>query len=141
MFWFAAAYLSHITPTNQALAIAVGILGVVGLLAPTFIAFCVIWPDADLRADVMRRLIRIKGGKPIYLLLTCFLMLGSILLAQGSPCCLGMAWNSSVSRASPLSLPESSPGGSNNFTLPGGRTASSRLGRSFIDSKARKRRG
>lgn len=81
-FWFAAAYLSHLTPTNQTLATTVGILGVVGLLAPTFIAFWMIWPDADLRADVMRRTIRIHGVRPIYLLLTCFLMLGSILLAQ-----------------------------------------------------------
>ena len=38
-FWFAAAYLSHITPMNQFLAIAVGVLGVVGLLGPTLIAF------------------------------------------------------------------------------------------------------
>jgi uncharacterized protein len=82
MFWFAAAYLSHLTPTSQILATAVGILGVAGLLAPTFIAFWMIWPDADLRADVMRRLIRIRGVGPIYLFLTCFLMLGSILLAQ-----------------------------------------------------------
>lgn len=82
MFWFAAAYLSHITPPNQTIALAVGILGVVGLLAPTVIAFWMIWPDADLRADVMRRLVRVEGVRPIYLFLTSFLMLGSILLAQ-----------------------------------------------------------
>jgi hypothetical protein len=33
--WFAAAYLSHIEPTNQLLATAAGVLGVAGLLAPT----------------------------------------------------------------------------------------------------------
>ena len=81
-FWFAAAYLSHITPTNQLLAVAVSVLGIVGLLAPALIAFWMIWPDTDLRNDIKRRLFSLKGIQPIYLLLTCFLMLGSILLAQ-----------------------------------------------------------
>jgi len=93
MFWFAAAYLSHMTPTNQTLALAVGLLGVVGLLAPTFIAFWMIWSDADLRADVLQRMIRIKGIRPIYLFLTCFLMLGSILLAQAISLLFGHSVN------------------------------------------------
>jgi membrane protease YdiL (CAAX protease family) len=81
-FWFAAAYLSHITPTNQVLATSVGVLGVVGLLGPTMVAFWLIWPHADLRSDLKQRLIGLKGVRPVYLFLTCFLMLGSILLAQ-----------------------------------------------------------
>ena len=81
-FWFAAAYVSHITPTNQFLATAVGFLGVMGLFGPTLIAFWMIWPHADLRADLKRRIIGLKGVRPLYLFLTCFLMLASILLAQ-----------------------------------------------------------
>jgi membrane protease YdiL (CAAX protease family) len=81
-FWFAAAYVSHITPTNQFLATAVGVLGVIGLFGPTLIAFWMIWPHADLRADLKRRFIGLKGVRPLYLFLTCFLMLASILLAQ-----------------------------------------------------------
>jgi len=81
-FWFAAAYLSHITPTNQHLAAAVGVLGVLGLLAPMLIAFWLIWPDVELRDDIKRRIIGLKGARPIYIFLTCFLMLASILLAQ-----------------------------------------------------------
>jgi hypothetical protein len=81
-FWFAAAYLSHLTPTNQLLAVAVSVLGIVGLLAPALIAFWMIWPDTDLRNDIKRRLFSLKEIQPIYLFLTCFLMLGSILLAQ-----------------------------------------------------------
>jgi membrane protease YdiL (CAAX protease family) len=81
-FWFTAAYLSHITPTNEYLAAAVGILGVVGLLAPTLVAFQMIWPHTDLRADLKQRIIGIKGIRPLYLFLACFLMLASILLAQ-----------------------------------------------------------
>jgi len=81
-FWFAAAYMSHITPTNHFLATAVGVLGVLGLLAPTVIALWMIWPHADMRDDLQARLIGIRNAKPIYLFLTCFLMLASILLAQ-----------------------------------------------------------
>jgi len=81
-FWFAAAYLSHIKPTNDFLATAVGVLAVVGLLGPTVIAFRMIWPYADMRDDLRRRLIGLKNAKPIYLFSTCFVMLASILLAQ-----------------------------------------------------------
>lgn len=81
-FWFAAAYASHITPTNEFLGAVVGILGVVGLLGPTVIAFAMIWPDAEMREDLKRRIIGLKGARPVYLFLTCFLMLASILLAQ-----------------------------------------------------------
>ena len=81
-FWLAAAYLSHITPTNQYLRAAVGILGVIGLFAPMFIAFRLIWPDAEMRKDLKSRIIGLKGIKPVYLMITCFLMPASILLAQ-----------------------------------------------------------
>jgi membrane protease YdiL (CAAX protease family) len=81
-FWFAAAYASHITPTNQFLASAVGILGVIGLFGPTVVAFWMIWPQPELRADIKRRIIGLKGVKPRYIFLACFLMLISILLAQ-----------------------------------------------------------
>lgn len=81
-FWFGAAYVSHITPTNPLLDTVVGVLGVVGLLAPTVIAFWMIWPYADLWQDLKRRLFRIQDVRPIYLFLTCILMLASILLAQ-----------------------------------------------------------
>jgi len=81
-FWFAAAYLSHLTPASQTLAVAVSALGVVGLLAPALVAFWMIWPDPDLRRDIGNRMFRLRGIPPIYLLLMCFLMPGSILVAQ-----------------------------------------------------------
>lgn len=80
--WFAAAYLSHLSPANELLAVSVGVLGIAGLLAPAFIAYRMIWPDAELRNDIKRRLFSLKGIQPIHLFMTCFLMLGSILLAQ-----------------------------------------------------------
>jgi membrane protease YdiL (CAAX protease family) len=82
LFWFAAAYVSYITPANRFLATVVGALGVIGLLAPALIAFWMIWPDVELRADLKRRIIGLKGVRPRYLFITCFLMPASILLAQ-----------------------------------------------------------
>lgn len=80
--WFAAAYLSHLTPSSHSLAVAVGLLGIAGLFAPALIAFGLIWPHPDMRADLRRRLVGIRGTRPVYLLLACLLMPGSILLAQ-----------------------------------------------------------
>ncbi len=81
-FWFAAAYTSHMTPTSEFLSALVGILGVTGLLGPTAIAFFMIWPHAEMRVDLKRRIIGLKGIRPAYIFTTCFLMLASILLAQ-----------------------------------------------------------
>jgi membrane protease YdiL (CAAX protease family) len=81
-FWFAAAYISHISPANQYLATAVGVLGVAGLLAPALIAFRMIWKHADLRADIQGRMFGFRDSRPIHLFLAFFLMLASILLAQ-----------------------------------------------------------
>jgi hypothetical protein len=93
VFWFAAAYVSHITPTNELLGAVVGILGVSGLLGPTVIAFLMIWPHAEMRDDLKYRIIGLKGIKPIYLFLTCFLMLASILLAQAISLLFGHSVN------------------------------------------------
>ncbi len=82
VFWFLAARLSHVTPTSAALAVGVGVFGVLGLLGPTVIAFALIGRHADLRADLRRRLIGLRGVRPIYLVLAAGLLLASILLAQ-----------------------------------------------------------
>lgn len=80
--WFFAAYLSNITPTTNALNIAVGMLGILGLCAPMVIAFLMIAVNPSLVKDVKNRLLDFKNTKLIYWFLACFLMLGSILLAQ-----------------------------------------------------------
>jgi hypothetical protein len=81
-FWFAAAYLSRIEPASRLVGTAVGILGVVGLLGPTTVAFWMIRTHAGLWEDLGRRIVGLKGVRPVYLVLACFLMLGSILMAQ-----------------------------------------------------------
>ena len=80
--WFAAGYVSHITPyTSQYLTIA-SVLGFIGLLGPVGVASWLIAKDSDLRTDVLGRFFNFKSIKPVYLFLTFFLMLISILLAQ-----------------------------------------------------------
>ncbi|ATW25097.1 CPBP family intramembrane glutamic endopeptidase [Candidatus Formimonas warabiya] len=82
LFWFAAGYLSHIPSSNNLYVVVASILGFLGLLGPMVIAFSMILPDQELRGDLFNRLFSMKKIKPIYLFLTFFLMLISILLAQ-----------------------------------------------------------
>ncbi len=81
-FWFAAGFISHITPyANQYLKIA-SVVAFIGLLGPVGVSYWLIRREPGLRADVYRRLFNFKSVKPIYIYIACFLMLGSILLAQ-----------------------------------------------------------
>lgn len=79
-FWFAAAYLSHLPDTSY--ANLSGVLGIAGLASPMVIAFTMMYVNPKLRHDLWGRLFSFKKVPPFYLFLACFLMLGSILLAQ-----------------------------------------------------------
>lgn len=81
-FWFAAAYLSHLPANEGNYATWSGVLLLIGLASPMVIAFLMIYLNPQLRSDLLSRLFTIKKARPIYLFLTCFLMLGSILFAQ-----------------------------------------------------------
>lgn len=78
-FWFASAYVSHM-PSSSPHWIA--ILGLIGLCAPAMIALTMIGVNKNLRTDLLSRIFNFNQIKPIYLFLTFFLMLMSILLAQ-----------------------------------------------------------
>lgn len=81
-FWFAAGFISHITPyANHYLNIA-SVVAVIGLLGPAGVAYWFIRRDPELWADVSSRFFNFKSIKPIYIFLACFLMPVSILLAQ-----------------------------------------------------------
>jgi membrane protease YdiL (CAAX protease family) len=80
--WFAAAYLSHLTPSNSIYITIASLLGIIGLASPMIIAFSMMLLDPGLRSDLFNRLFTFKKIKPVYLLITFFLMLASILLAQ-----------------------------------------------------------
>ncbi|UCH80974.1 MAG: CPBP family intramembrane metalloprotease [Nitrospiraceae bacterium] len=82
LFWFIAAYLSHITPSNSALVNTVGVLGLLGLTSPMVIAYIMMRSDPELRHDLFNRIFSFKSVPTKYALMTLFLMFGSILLAQ-----------------------------------------------------------
>ncbi len=78
-FWIIAGKLSHQSGADIRLISA---LGFIGLLAPMLIAFWLIHKETGLNNDLKNRIFNFKDTKPVYLFLTLFLMLGSILLAQ-----------------------------------------------------------
>jgi hypothetical protein len=81
-FWFIAGYVSHLTPySDQNLKIA-SVLGFIGLLGPVGVTYWLASKDPDLQNDILDRLFNFKSFKPIYLVISCTLMLMSILAAQ-----------------------------------------------------------
>ena len=82
ILWFVAAYMSHMEPSSNLYVIAQSVLGIIGLLSPMVIAFVLILSDSDLRQDFSHRFFNFKTINPFYIIVTCFLMVTSILLAQ-----------------------------------------------------------
>jgi membrane protease YdiL (CAAX protease family) len=82
IFWFAAGYVSRITPYQDKYLQIASLLGLIGLVSPMAVAFRLIASDPELRRDVAGRIFCFKGVRPVYLVIACFLMLASILLAQ-----------------------------------------------------------
>lgn len=81
-FWFLSGYISHLSTHEGYMDWLTGILSFVGLLAPVLIALSFILPDQQLRKDLLGRIVNFSRIKPQYLLVSFFLMLVSILLAQ-----------------------------------------------------------
>ena len=80
-FWAIAAYISHSSDYAYPGELA-SLFAFAGLLAPTLIAFALVYRNKQLVSDILQRLINLRAGKPVYWLLTLFLMPASILLAQ-----------------------------------------------------------
>lgn len=82
IFWFAAGYISNITPYQDKYLNIASILGFIGLLAPVVVAYVLIYKEPKLRKDVAKRLFNFKNIRSSYFLLSCLIMPTSILLAQ-----------------------------------------------------------
>lgn len=80
--WFSAGYMSHRPDPQSYYDELIGFLGLAGLCTPMLIAFGLMAKDAELRRDILNRLITLRGVKPGYLLFALFFMLFSILFAQ-----------------------------------------------------------
>src|SRR5699024_10476496 len=82
VMWFVVGYGSLIASRRYFYLIIIGNLGIVGLLIPVILAFILIYSHPILRRDLQVRLFNLKEITPFYAMVTCFVMLASILLAQ-----------------------------------------------------------
>ena len=82
IFWFAAGYVSHITPYQDKYLNIASILAVIGLLAPLGVVYFLTAKDTTLKKDISGRFFNFKDLKPIYIILACLIMPVSIMLAQ-----------------------------------------------------------
>ncbi len=80
-FWLGAIWISHRVAPSPRLAALLSLFGLLGIVAPMFVAFTMIGADRHLRSDCCRRLRNISAAKPVYWLLALGLMPASILLA------------------------------------------------------------
>ncbi len=81
-FWFAAGYISHLTPYQERYMNIAIILGLIGLISPMIIAFWLLNINPDLRKDLYNRFFNFRTFNPWFIFLTCFIMLASILTAM-----------------------------------------------------------
>jgi uncharacterized protein len=81
-FWILAGYISHLTPADSYYTLLSSIIGFLGLLSPALVAFFMTLKNSELRNDILKRFFNFRSIKRVYLFITCFLMLASILLAQ-----------------------------------------------------------
>jgi len=82
IFWGIAGYMSHLTPASTSYINLYSTLGFMGLATPMLVSFWIIFKNEKLKQDLLSRFFNFRGIKPLYIFLTLFLMLGSILLAQ-----------------------------------------------------------
>ncbi len=80
-FWGLAAYVSHSTNYLYPGELA-SLLAFIGLLSPVLIVFILTCRNKRLMSDILQRMLNLRSGKPVYWVLTLFLMPASILLAQ-----------------------------------------------------------
>ncbi len=82
LFWFAAGYVSRITPYDDRYLRWASALAFAGLLAPVAVAFALVRRDPALRRDVRGRFFNFRDVPPRYFLAACLIMPASIMAAQ-----------------------------------------------------------
>lgn len=82
IFWFSAAYISHMPEKNTLLIYVQGAMAILGLLAPVIVAFYLFLSDQNLCNDLRTRLAKQKGFSPIYSFLASLLIFISMVIAQ-----------------------------------------------------------
>lgn len=82
IFWFVAAYISHIPDNSSALIALQGALGILGLIAPAFVAAYLFLTNRELGADLKQRFFRVKRSNSFYTIIAVMLIFISMILAQ-----------------------------------------------------------
>lgn len=82
LLWFAAGYVSHITPHQDKYLDIASILSFIGLLAPLAVSFFLICKNPVLLKDISSRILNFDRGNIRYLVLACLIMPISIVFAQ-----------------------------------------------------------
>lgn len=82
VLWFGAGAISHIRDGKIEWILLQGILSLLGLLAPVFVALYLFLTNKELLIDLRKRFFRIKGFSILYSLLALGLIFSSMVLAQ-----------------------------------------------------------
>jgi hypothetical protein len=82
IFWFVAAYISHLPDNISALIALQGALGILGLIAPAFVAAYLFLTNRELGADLKQRFFRVKRSNSFYTIIAVMLIFISMILAQ-----------------------------------------------------------
>lgn len=82
LFWAIAGYISHLDSNYHLIPQLTSIVAFIGLFAPVLVALFLAKGNKKIAEDMKRRIFNYKDIKIKYLLISCFLMLGSILAAQ-----------------------------------------------------------
>src|SRR5699024_12247475 len=84
VFWFAAAYLSHLPVQSQAVLVSTLVLSLAGLFSPLAVVVAFIWNRPKLRADIAERL-ECPAAERLQWVLDAVLMVPvSLLVAHGA---------------------------------------------------------
>ncbi len=82
ILWFAAGYVSYIEPYDGKYMKIASLLAFAGLLSPLAVVYFLVRKNKTLLEDIKGRFFNFTSVRPLYLLLACFIMPVSILLAQ-----------------------------------------------------------
>ncbi len=82
IFWFSAAYLSHLPHPGHVLMFWQGALSILGLAAPVFIAGYLFLSNHELLDDLKARFFKLRGFPIIYLFIALFLIFLAMVAAQ-----------------------------------------------------------
>ncbi len=79
-FWRIAGYLSH-QSENESMSFPM-IIAFIGLITPMVVSLFLLLPNKELKQDFLSRFLNFDKIKLKYIVISCLLMLTSILLAQ-----------------------------------------------------------